>query len=90
MMLRNNITQRPLRRLYFLQQPHFMRTLILAVMYFEDGYKQPQMAKYLGVSIGTVNHYLNEVWGIDLLDEDLEEARRKIAIMRGPLYATQF
>lgn len=86
--MRHKLSQLPLRRLYFLQFAWHMRALIVALMYFEDGYLQAQIAKYLGVSLATVNRYLHMYPDCQYDVEDYLIARQAIDKMRGPLYAT--
>ena len=86
-MRRNRITQLPLRRLYFLQQSWDMRALMLALMYFEDGYQYPQIVKYLGISSGTIHTYLHMFPELQYSPEDYLIARQKLDNLRSGLYA---
>lgn len=84
-MRRKAYTQLPLRRVLFLQQPWHIRALICAIMYFEDNYNEPQQARYLGVSVGTISKYINLFFEIDTDFEDYAIARERIEQMRSKL-----
>jgi len=83
--------QLPLRRVYFLQQAWHIRSIICAQMYYGDGYKMPQIAKYLGVSVATVHTYLHlYIDGPSQSAEDYAVAFEVLRNLRSPLYATHW
>lgn len=82
--------QSTLRRVYFLQQPRYLRAMICALLWYNRFKQQSKVAEYLNVSDALVSDLINAWTNMQYDQEDYLTGQELIENMDGPLFATHW